>query len=280
MFKKINLNKIVNNLINYSSFLENKDYNFKEENSWTFKDGYVTKKDIGYKIVSLNIKDTPIAIIGLYDRKDKLLVNYIQGVDSRLRGKLFVPKDWYKVILEALIISSYKYIFNKKTKILNLHYNVNLKIEKIDLESLLKEFNELLSRKENYNILKIYDNINKLQKKIGSSDNKNDLKIHKDILSKNLNYFQNLLCLSKNRKIRLMYNAIIANQSKINNVNKIRDRYFDKAGRLNPNKKAVNVIISKYKKIMLSMKKPILKKISFHFKKLSFKKKKFVFHLK
>jgi hypothetical protein len=41
-----------------------------------------------------------------------------------------VPKNWHKIIMEALIISSFPYIYNKINKTLNIIYNYNMSRDK------------------------------------------------------------------------------------------------------------------------------------------------------
>jgi hypothetical protein len=130
--------KIESNLINYNYFDKENSENlkFKSETQWQFKDGYIEAATRTFKIISLNLNNTAVALIGFSFSKNSIDIEFIQGTDKKIRTnrrtsvELKVPGNWHKLIMEALIISSFSDVFNKNNRSLNIIFSSNLNLEK------------------------------------------------------------------------------------------------------------------------------------------------------
>jgi hypothetical protein len=201
--------KILENIIlNLNNLKLKNDFNFKYKQEWMFLDKHHIFSTKHFKILTLNYKDQPIAITAIdYSLLNKTLnIHFLQGVhNSRLDG-LKIPKNWFDIIIQSLILSSFKYISNLKTKKINLKY--------LDLEKIRKGQKNVLSEKQLITIKKIRDKY----------FNKNEeLKIQKSRdLYRFCSFYYKIKSITKKQKyIKIKKNNVIPkfkekNKSKIN----------------------------------------------------------------
>jgi len=213
-------NNILENLVRIKP---NKDLYFKKEAFWVFPDGLKFKSGLYSPIVILYHQQTPIGIINYTNKptSKNISINFIQGIKQEGTGFNYgnLSKPFYEIILDSFIASS-------------IHTGKAISYEPVNFQ---RRFNkEIISIKKDQ-FIKNLQTIKELEVKIKTEKNKDLLK---NLISKSIEY----------KKVNLDLGKTIENINNLIVINgKIRDRYFTKKGKLNPNKERVKKIILQLK---------------------------------
>ncbi len=218
-------------LSNLLSIKPEEGFSFRSKMSWTFADGYKIKRGINSPIVVLYYKQNPIGLLSFthsYLNKE-IKINFIQGVkqvDPTINLNKF-NKNWYEYILDSFIAASLPLLSKGKN---------------ISFKSFVQEKSFMLSSIKTRKIL-ILDN----KARIENFENKIKA-LTKLPTPKNLEYFrayQNNI--SDLKKENVYYEKVITTMTSILRINgTIQDKYFNKEGKLNPQKERVKRIITNY----------------------------------
>lgn len=222
------MGEILSNLL---SIKPEEGFSFRSKSSWTFPDGYKIRRGLNSPIVVLYYRENPIGLLSFthsYLNKE-IKINFIQGVkqvDPTINLNKF-NKNWYEYILDSFIAASLPLMSKGK----NISFKSFVQEKSFMLSSIKTGERLLLENKERIeNFLNIIKTLTKSS------------------TPKNLGYMR--ACqnnISELKKENAYYEKVITTMTSILRINgSIQDKYFNKEGRLNPQKERVKRIITNY----------------------------------